>query len=1637
MQEKLHIQFSPTRLKQIKKIALSGSRAKLKILNGKFTEGFQLLKSTAQKFKSFATDLADRIPQALAARISLDLFSHFESKSSKRLGIPKGLVLGGVLALMASLPAVGQTFTNAANEAALITAINTANGDATQDHTIRLEQGSPSTIYTLTGNLPTITNATRSIFIICTGTSNAIIDGNNAHRPITMGINSNLKLSNITIQNGFVANGKGGGVYNNQGDLTISNSLITNNEVTGANPNGKGAGIYSTGNGVAGSASVLIQNSTISLNSASTYGGGVDNRANSLLTISSSSISGNTSYRGGGIFIGNSDNLTISSSSISGNTSFFGGGIYNRESDNIRISHSLVSNNAGWRGGGIFNYAGEYITIYSSSISGNTATSQSGGIHSHRGNNMTISSSSISGNISNGSAGGIFNSTAPNVTIRSSSISGNTSATDGGGIYNKYSSNLTISNSSISGNTSTDNGGGIYNYFVSDNLTISSSSISGNTSGTSGGGIFNYNSANVTIQASSITLNSATTGTGGGVYLYSNGTDAVSIINSTISSNQASVAAGGGIYAKSTNAGNTLSLKHVTISDNSGVGTGGFANDAASTMNITIQNSIIANSTGFDFDVGGAGIIVTASIIESSTSVITSATVIDPLLGALTSNGGFLVHPMQIGSPAIDAGASIGIATDQVGNARVLANPAIGAVEITIAAPPVIINAATTVDLENAITAANMDISDCIINLSGEYVLTSNLPTIIDRTVGGKLEIISTGTTNAVIDGAGLFRPLTMSTGSDLTISNITLTSGSAIKGGGIYNNGGALTITSSTIIDNIGQTGGGVYAINSASILIKNSIISLNSATSNGGGIALAKHSLLTLSSSSITKNTSNAQGGGVFATDFSSIRIENNYNNNRQAIFENFATGNGGGIALAKNSSLTLSSSSITKNTSNAQGGGVHGINSASILIKNSIISLNSATGSGGGIALDKHSLLTLSSSSITKNTSNSRGGGMFGNNFSSIRIENNYNNNRQAIFENFATGNGGGIALDKHSSLTVSSASITKNTSNAQGGGVHAINSASILIKNSIISLNSATSNGGGIALDKNSSLTLSSSSITKNTSNSRGGGMFATDNVLANISNTIISNNTSNDNGGGIALLDKSIFTITSSSITKNTSNKNGGGIAVSDVGSLLNILTTNLNINTSILDGGGIFSQKSGTIVIGSSTFSGNRSSGNGGGAAFIASSVKIRSSSFRGGWASGRGGGMFSQSANTSSFIVRAEGLNRGTSTNMANNSTNTGNVFLLSSLLSSKLSLISQTIITNDEGDFFNPSSVRTKGILGLAGINRIGSPIEISNSTISGNISGAEGGGIYNDDIPLIITSSSIVENIAATGGGIYNRNANLTLENSTIALNSATNNGGGLYLRAYNSDVIRLTNVTISKNETSTATGGGIYAKSTGGSNTLTLEHVTIASNSGTLTGGLANDAASDLTITLKNTIIGNNIGADFFKGTASIDAASVTNLVESGLSHPSVDNSDPLLGDLTLNAGFLVHPLQDLSLAVGKGTNIGVANDQLGSLRANPPSMGAVELTIASSVCMVVTAPAGVTNTWIGCVNSDWSNAANWSALAVPVASDVVYVPLQAVNQLVIDEAATCAKMVVQIGAKCLVNYNAGGKLLIKF
>ena len=153
------------------------------------------------------------------------------------------------------------------------------------------------------------------------------------------------------------------------------------------------------------------------------------NGANQVELISLTITGGNASnHEGGGIYNGDNGTLSITNSTISGNTSYLGGGIYNGDKGTLSITNSTIS--------------------------GNTAEGEGGGICND--GMLTITNSTISGNITDW-GGGIFN--VGTLTITNSTISGNT-ASYGGGINND--GKLTITNSTISGNTVSSAGGGIY-----------------------------------------------------------------------------------------------------------------------------------------------------------------------------------------------------------------------------------------------------------------------------------------------------------------------------------------------------------------------------------------------------------------------------------------------------------------------------------------------------------------------------------------------------------------------------------------------------------------------------------------------------------------------------------------------------------------------------------------------------------------------------------------------------------------------------------------------------------------------------------------------------------------------------------------------------------------------------------------------------------------------------------------------------------------------------------------------------------------------------------------------------------------------------------------------------------------------
>ncbi|MCP4002329.1 MAG: hypothetical protein GY727_15590 [Gammaproteobacteria bacterium] len=144
-------------------------------------------------------------------------------------------------------------------------------------------------------------------------------------------------------------------------DVTLSGLVLT-----GGNANGTGGAILNKEN-------LDLSNSTIANSTATTNGGGLYNDSGSQVTISNSTISGNTAQNGGGIYSDNGDSAAINNSTISGNTSSnSGGGLYLATNSNI-LNSTISGNTSGSFGSGI------YLDRQRSLIANSTVVSNSGG----------------------------------------------------------------------------------------------------------------------------------------------------------------------------------------------------------------------------------------------------------------------------------------------------------------------------------------------------------------------------------------------------------------------------------------------------------------------------------------------------------------------------------------------------------------------------------------------------------------------------------------------------------------------------------------------------------------------------------------------------------------------------------------------------------------------------------------------------------------------------------------------------------------------------------------------------------------------------------------------------------------------------------------------------------------------------------------------------------------------------------------------------------------------------------------------------------------------------------------------------------------------------------------------------------
>jgi hypothetical protein len=498
-------------------------------------------------------------------------------------------------------------------------------------------------------------------------------------------------VSGVTIEDGSKDNG--GGILD-CGTLNLSSSTVTNNT---ASVSGGGLELSSGGSATLDDDTVS-DNSTPSATSGSeattTGGAGIflDGSLSSgeNLTLNGTTVTQNTSSgNGGGVMIGGAGNtasvVDITDSHLDGNTltgdDSFGGGLSQQALSTLTISGSTVSNNV----------PGEGDLAYGTGL-------YLGGLSSP----TTLTDDTISGNQGDGAVG-IYLAGAQ-TSITDSTISGNLSNSGGAGMYvwGTSGTTTTITGSTFSGNVTTDNntgediergdGGGLLNDGSGgcNPVTFVNDTIAGNSAAADGGGYLAINCGEEeggAVKAAGGAGSVGGAGTAGAALVpHVTPTAAATFQFDTVAGNSAGDSAGGG---------------------NIQVGTPDNPDDSA----VTLQDSIVADgivggtpTTNCEINDGGTGTITSLgyNLIDDTTCGTAAAGDIigqGAQLGALGDNGGPTNTELPAtGSPAIGGVpaavcTATGVTSDQRGNARgagLNGSCTIGAVEVSVTAPPAV-----------------------------------------------------------------------------------------------------------------------------------------------------------------------------------------------------------------------------------------------------------------------------------------------------------------------------------------------------------------------------------------------------------------------------------------------------------------------------------------------------------------------------------------------------------------------------------------------------------------------------------------------------------------------------------------------------------------------------------------------------------------------------------------------------------------------------------------------------------------------------------------------------------------------------------------------------------------------------------
>ena len=743
--------------------------------------------------------------------------------------------------------------------------------------------------------------------------------------------------------------------------------------------------------------------------------------------------------------------------------------------------------------------------------------------------------------------------------------------------------------------------------------------------------------------------------------------------------------------------------------------------------------------------------------------------------------------------------------------------------------------------------------------LNGEYEITDDL--------------IITGSSGSVtIDAAGASRIFNINTNELVALNNLTLTNGTADRGGAILSEAGGTTrLTNVTLTNNTATAdesdagGGGVFTgvgnFFATGLVATGNIAS--GAAGSGGAIFQASGSV-GLVDAVLTSNEASRAGGGIEIVDgnffANNITLGEVDGGNIAGPTGNASPGNGGGLHISGIATASFTGGSVAGNFATSEGGGLWNQSGSSLFVSDVNIFGNVARGNdadngGGGVFNNGGTVLISNGSTIADNGArgdSGSGGGIFSTDGQFVLVDSEVSNN-------VARRAGGGVEIingtfiSRGSVIDNNSAGFGGVNSPGNGGGYHVTGIATARFINSSVGDNTAANEGGGLWNQVGSELFLSNTSVGGNSalgddSDTGGGGIFNNggDVLITNESN--FSGNTAlglSGSGGGILSIAGDV-TILDSGLDNNIANRAGGGIEIID-GRLIvrrSILDNNIagpEETGSPGNGGALHVTGNATrVFIQASNVTNNFAASEGGGlwnqeGSFLRvdGGSNVENNTASGDDADNGGGGIFNNGGNVSIISSRIQNnIADGDLGSGGGVFSTAGNIFVNQSdilensanragggfeIVDGRLDVVDSILRINSAGTLSTEDASPGNG--GALHVTGSETTTTFLNSLISENSAASEGGGLWNQAGSLMFINGTTIRTNTAEGddadnggGGVFNNGGNVRIVGSFINGNSATGvsgSGGGLFSTA---GQVLINDTSINDNVANRA-GGGI--------------------------------------------------------------------------------------------------------------------------------------------------------------------------------------------------------------------------------